>query len=396
MQRSEISPGPPWVIVAGGFHRHGGMDAANAALASYLAERGTPVHLVGHLFDEQLLKNPALTAYRVARPLGSDLLGHRSLERRGWAVANRILRSNSETRVVVNGGNCNFSDINWAHAVHRAWAVSDEGAPVSFRIKHRLEKYLNRQRERRAFTSARVILANSNRTRDEIIRLGVPPNRVHTVYLGAEPRWRAIDDRVRAAARDSFRIALDRPAIAFIGALGHDRNKGFDTLWQAWQKLSAIVNWDVDLLVAGGGRALDSWRQRVSDAGLGQRVHLLGHIATVSQVLAAADLLVSPVRYEAYGLNVHEALCCGVPAIVTATAGIAERFPATLQDWLIPNPNDVEDLVRRLLLWRTSRASWKEHVRPLMHELRARSWEQMAAEIVAIVSDAPSSKVACA
>ena len=44
----------PWVIVAGGFHHRGGMDRANAALAAYLLESGTPVHLVGHEIGQRL------------------------------------------------------------------------------------------------------------------------------------------------------------------------------------------------------------------------------------------------------------------------------------------------------------------------------------------------------
>ena len=37
-----------------------------------------------------------------------------------------------------------------------------------------------------------------------------------------------------------------------------------------------------------------------------------------------------PARYEAYGLAVHEALCRGLPALVSASAGVAERYPADL------------------------------------------------------------------
>ena len=47
-------------------------------------------------------------------------------------------------------------------------------------------------------------------------------------------------------------------------------------------------------------------------------------------VFAACDLLIHPARYEAYGLAVHEALCRGLPALVSATAGVAERYPEDL------------------------------------------------------------------
>ena len=81
---------------------------------------------------------------------------------------------------------------------------------------------------------------------------------------------------------------------------------------------------------------------------------MLGHTDRVHDVLAASDLLVSPVRYEPYGLNVQEALCCGIPAMVSATAGVAERYTADLRDLLIPEPTDVDGLVARMLGWRSS------------------------------------------
>ncbi|HEY6395781.1 MAG TPA: glycosyltransferase family 4 protein, partial [Candidatus Binataceae bacterium] len=105
------------------------------------------------------------------------------------------------------------------------------------------------------------------------------------------------------------------------------------------------------------------------------------------EVLAASDLLVSPVRYEGYGLNVHEALCRGVPAMVSASAGVAERYPSELGELLLPDPEDAGDLAKRILSWRTDICGWKLRVVPLANSLRQRTWEDMAHEIVAIAEN---------
>ena len=47
------------------------------------------------------------------------------------------------------------------------------------------------------------------------------------------------------------------------------------------------------------------------------RVRFLGFRRDMPAVFAACDLLIHPARYEAYGLAVHEALCRGLPALVT-------------------------------------------------------------------------------
>jgi glycosyltransferase involved in cell wall biosynthesis len=66
----------------------------------------------------------------------------------------------------------------------------------------------------------------------------------------------------------------------------------------------------------------------------GDRVRFLGFRTDVPEIPSALDGLVHP-RYEAAGLSVHEALCRGLPAIVTACAGVAERYPADLRHCLL-------------------------------------------------------------
>ena len=129
-----------------------------------------------------------------------------------------------------------------------------------------------------------------------------------------------------------------------MGALGYDDRKGFDVLFRAWERLCSRPDWDVDLLVAGSGPAAPAWHAKVKAAGLEHRIRLLGFTDQVKSVLAAADLLVSPVRYESYGLNVQEAICRGVPAMVSASAGVAEQYDAGFAPLLIPDPEDVSGI----------------------------------------------------
>jgi glycosyltransferase involved in cell wall biosynthesis len=210
---------------------------------------------------------------------------------------------------------------------------------------------------------------------------------VHTVYLGSNPEWQEITPRIRAQARERLGYGREGPVAAFVGGLGRDDRKGFDTMLSAWTMLCADPQWDVDLLVAGGGREVESWKARVERAGLARRIRMLGFTERVDEVLAACDVLVSPVRYEAYGLNVQEAICCGVPAIVSECAGVAERYPAQLGGLLLQDPGDVGELVSRMRGWRQSIDAWKESVKPLSAEFRSRSWETMAKEFVTLVQN---------
>ena len=93
------------------------------------------------------------------------------------------------------------------------------------------------------------------------------------------------------------------------------------------------------------------------------------------------DALVHPARYEAYGLSVREALCRGIPAIVSKSSGVAEEYPGSLDDLLLANPDDEAELEERLRVWRRRREALAEAVAPVGATLRARTWDHMAADI---------------
>ncbi len=80
----------------------------------------------------------------------------------------------------------------------------------------------------------------------------------------------------KAASRKSLNISEARPLAVFIGSIGHDRRKGFDILLEAWRRLCADPQWDVDLLVAGSGSALGEDREQVAQWKLEHRIRMLG------------------------------------------------------------------------------------------------------------------------
>ena len=373
-----------WVLISGDFTPLGGMDYANHALARYLGGRaGNEVHLVTHRAWEDLAALPAVTVHRVWRPMNYHLAGMPLLARTGrrWA---RRLRAR-EARVVVNGGNCSWYDVTWVHYVHAAYCPQTL-APSVYRLKNWASRRYVLAAERRTLARARVVLCNSRRTyRDVVERLGVAESRAHVVYYGTDAvRFARVTPAEREEARTAMGWRHDRPLVTFVGALG-DRRKGFDTLFAAWKILCEHPGWDCDLAVAGSGAELPVWRERAQLAGLGQRILFLGFRQDVPRLLAASDAMVHPARYEAYGLGVHEALCRGIPALVSAGAGVAERYPAGLESLLIPDPDDPGSLAERLKHWRNNLEHFQTAVVPLADALGRHSWDQMAERIVQLI-----------
>jgi glycosyltransferase involved in cell wall biosynthesis len=353
-----------WLLVAGDFTPLGGMDQANHALAAHLSAQPTDeVHLVAHRAWADLTERPNVTLHRAWRPLGSHRLGKPLLAALGRRRARTLAARGA--RVIVNGGNCAWPDVNWVHYVHATYGKGRDKAD-----------------ERRALGAARMVVCNSRRTRDDLVeRVGVDPLRTHVVYYGADARFRPADDDTRARAKAALGLARDRPTALFIGGLG-DSRKGFDTLFAAWVALCRDRTWDADLVVAGAGRELAAWRTRSREAGLDGRIRFLGFREDVPALLPAAEVLVHPARYEAYGLAVQEALSAGVPALVSAAAGVAERYPADLAPLFIHDPDDAPALRDLLRAWRRDIDTWRARVLPFAASLHRRSWDDMAREIV--------------
>jgi glycosyltransferase involved in cell wall biosynthesis len=370
-----------WLLASGDFVPIGGMDTANHALASYLArQEGADVHLVAHHVSADLSAHGSVRVHHVPRPFGLNTLGEPLLANVAARRARRIRRQGG--LVVANGGNVDAGDVSWVHYVHAAYEPSAHGTLYSAVVAARHRRYV--AAERRALTRARLIICNSTRTMSDVVHgAGVHPNRVRRVYYGIDrTRFQVRPDP--AVAKRELGFDPSTPVVLFVGALG-DRRKGFDTLFAAWSDICRNPEWDAKLLVVGSGAELRAWRALVAEhRELDGRIAFMGYRTDVPALIAAADLVVHPARYEAYGLAVHEALCCGVPAIVSASAGIAELIPDDLRGLLLEDVESASELVTRFRTWRGWKDEFRERAVAFGATLGSRTWDDMARDVVAL------------
>ncbi len=366
----------PFLIVAGDFVSTGGMDMANLALARHLAKRGYPLHLVAHRVDAELAAAPNVRFHRVPKPGGSYFAGEPLLDRAGRRQASLVAAEGG--CVIVNGGNCRWPGaVKWVHYVHDGHEPSAAGWRRWLRLGIHLA--YTRQ-ERAALRGARLVIANSDRTRRDVERTGVAGQRVRRVYYGSDGlRFRPTSAVERDTARRELGWPRARAIAVFVGALG-DRHKGFDTLFAAWHGI------DADLVVVGDGAERREWEER--SRAERRPIRFLGRRDDVPRILAACDALVSPARYEAYGLGVHEAICAGLPAIAPRDSGVAERYPDGLRDLLLSDPEDAAELTAKLALWHANRETFAARARPFAGQMLARGWDDMGREIVELVEAA--------
>ena len=79
-----------------------------------------------------------------------------------------------------------------------------------------------------------------------------------------------------------------------------------------------------DLVLAGDGPQRIELERLAASSGVATRVRFLGHRADVADLLAAADLLVLPSRWEGMPNVVLEAMASARPVVATKAAGVVE------------------------------------------------------------------------
>ena len=168
------------------------------------------------------------------------------------------------------------------------------------------------------------MVVNSDEIRIALIQgMAVPPGRVHVVSNGLEPAEPATAPPV------GFRhsLGLTQDDILLVTVSGLERNKGADLL----VPMLAAQGGRVHLAVAGSGtpEQVEQVRASARAAGVGSRIHLLGHRSDVPHVLAAADAFVLPSRMDSVPNAMLEAMAAGLPVVVTEVGGVRRALGGT-------------------------------------------------------------------
>jgi glycogen synthase len=163
---------------------------------------------------------------------------------------------------------------------------------------------------------------------------GTPRDHVHVIPSGVRPAEFA------AGRRPDPLAELARPRVVFVGRLAPQ--KGVETLLEAAARLPRIA-----LGIVGDGPQREALERQATALGLASRVTFTGFRPhdDVPAVLAGADVLVVPSRYEELGTVLLEGMQAGVPIVASDVGGIAEAIgPAGL---LVP-PGRPDALARAI------------------------------------------------
>jgi glycosyltransferase involved in cell wall biosynthesis len=180
--------------------------------------------------------------------------------------------------------------------------------------------------ERPVFERAELLIADSEATRDDLVRLmSVPAGRVRVVPLGVATRFRPHTPQETAAVR--ARLKLERTYLLYVG--GIDPRKNAPRLIEAWARLRARRATTPDLVLAGAIERDEHFPALLAQAralGVGDALRVPGFVPDedLPALISAAEAFVFPSLYEGFGLPPLEAMACGTPVVASRAGSLAE------------------------------------------------------------------------
>ncbi len=171
--------------------------------------------------------------------------------------------------------------------------------------------------------SADSLITCSRAMRDEAALLfDLDPERIAVLHNGIEPSGWTPPAADLAAAR--ARYAPDgAPLLLFFGRL--EWEKGIQDLIAGLRDIRA-GHPGTRVVVAGRGRMAEPLLAQARALRVRRAVHFTGHLpdTELAPLLAAADAVVLPSRYEPFGIVALEAAAAGTPLVASTAGGLAE------------------------------------------------------------------------
>ncbi len=238
--------------------------------------------------------------------------------------------------------------------------------------------------------AARIIVVSEQTKRDLLELYRVSEDRVVVVPNGVDAKaFQHITDGDVEATRRQLGIG-GGPYLLFLG--GIEPRKNLPAVVRAFARLPRDVR---PMLVIAGWRTEwnpQGWnelQQALGDipAGIRSRIQVAGYVPEERKaaLLAGAEALVYPSRYEGFGLQVLEAMAAGTPVLTSDVSALPEVAGDAA---VLVDPNDVDSIaggMENLLRDDELRKDLRERGRARAERF---SWEETARRTVAVLHQA--------
>jgi glycosyltransferase involved in cell wall biosynthesis len=229
-----------------------------------------------------------------------------------------------------------FSALAAAQFTHTPFIATYHGV---YKAQSGLKRWYNA-----VMTRGDLVIANSDYTRDHVLaEHGLDPDRVVSIPRGVDldrfnPSW-VTPDRVEAL-RESWGIAAGDTRTRFLLAGRLTRIKGHLTIIEAAAQMKGQGRDDFLILFAGDDQGRTGYGEElakaVADAGLTDRIRIVGHCDDMPAAYLLADVAILPTTVpESFGRAAVEPQAMGRPVIASNHGGTTETVADGVSGWLV-------------------------------------------------------------
>lgn len=173
--------------------------------------------------------------------------------------------------------------------------------------------------EKRCFNNSKMIIANSNMVKEEIISTyGIDEKKIKVIYNGF-PLEKLDKEKSKRNLEKEFSFDLKEKIILYVGS-GFKR-KGVKEFLEI---LSKLKNKDFKAFIIGKEKKIDSYKILAMNLGLENKVVFTGARSDVKDFYAISDIFLFPTRYEPFSNVVLEAMNYENVVITTKQNGASE------------------------------------------------------------------------
>jgi glycosyltransferase involved in cell wall biosynthesis len=228
-----------------------------------------------------------------------------------------------------------------------------------------------------------TLVVHSKKTADEIGRIYGRRGGMPILYLGLDHS--VFNPETRAALRPTARATFELPQDQFVLLLvGNDwRNKGVPALLEA---LTQLRNLPISLFVVSREDSSSCWAL-VKERHLENRVRFLPPRDDIEFYYAAADAYAGPSLQDSYAMPPAEAMACGVPVIVSGTAGVSEIVTDGVDGLILNDPRGASALARMIRYLYENEEIRARLAANAAKSTRQYTWERNGRELAAIFAD---------
>lgn len=196
--------------------------------------------------------------------------------------------------------------------------------------------------ENALFHKATKITAVASSVASELPAYGINSEEIEVMGNG-------VDTRVFYPAK--VKPAYLRPYV--LTACRLSVRKGLEDLIQCAQRVMEKFP-GLDFIIAGEGHLRNSLQNQINQLGIGERVHLIGHISDrhqMARLYQGAQVFVHPAHYEGLPTVLLEAMACKQVVVSTAVSGALDVIQDGWNGLLVPphDPKAMAQAISRIL-----------------------------------------------